>query len=57
MSRGSPISLLPAVSKLIEKVVRDQFTEHLESNDILNPRQYGFRKERSIKLYSGPVCE
>jgi len=45
-----PISLLPVVSKLIEKVACDQLTHYLEANNLLCGRQYGFRKKKSTKL-------
>ncbi len=45
-----PISLLPSVSKIIERVVSEQLTHYLESNILLSSRQYGFRKGRSTKL-------
>jgi hypothetical protein len=44
------ISLLPAVSKIIENVVSEQLTFFLEHNNIVCDRQYGFRKNRSTKL-------
>ena len=42
-----PISLLPSISKLLEKVVFDQFYEYLTVNNYLSPDQYGFRKFHS----------
>ena len=42
-----PISLLPVFSKVLEKVVFYKVVEHLESNQILYTRQYGFRKNHS----------
>ena len=42
-----PISLLPAISKIFEKVINNQLTEFLEDNDILPKTQFGFRKNRS----------
>ena len=38
-----PISLLPAFSKIIEKVVSTQLYNYLETNSILYTRQFGFR--------------
>lgn len=45
-----PISLLPAVSKLIERSVCEQLVEYLESEEILTNKQYGFRKGKSTKM-------
>ena len=39
-----PISLLPLVSKIIEKVIRDQTQSFLDKNDIIYRYQSGFRK-------------
>ena len=42
-----PISLLPCFSKVIEKVISIQLISYLETNDILNDSQFGFRAARS----------
>lgn len=42
-----PISLVSVFSKIFEYVVLDQLFEYLEKNDILDPAQHGFRRERS----------
>lgn len=44
MGNYSPISILPIFSKITEKVVAKQLVEHLESNTLLHPIQFGFRK-------------
>lgn len=41
-----PISILPCISKILEKAVCMQLTEFLESNNILPELQSGFRKKR-----------
>ncbi|PIK34632.1 hypothetical protein BSL78_28543 [Apostichopus japonicus] len=38
-----PISVLPVVSKILERVVHDQLYQYLTSNKILNKWQSGFR--------------
>ena len=38
-----PISLLPAVSKIIEKTIQIQTQENLDKNDLLYKYQSGFR--------------
>jgi potassium voltage-gated channel Eag-related subfamily H protein 8 len=38
-----PISLLPAISKILESLMYKRLLQHLESNKILTPAQYGFR--------------
>ncbi len=42
-----PISLLPIFSKIIEKIVANQLTEHLENNKLLSDTQHGFRPHLS----------
>ena len=39
-----PISLLPIVSKIIEKVIHDQTVIYLTGNNVLYKYQSGFRK-------------
>ena len=38
-----PISVLPVVSRLFEKLVFNQLYQHLNTNDLLAPSQSGFR--------------
>ena len=40
-----PISLLPSISKLFERIVFYQLYKYLDSNDLLYKSQYGFRKK------------
>ncbi len=42
-----PISLLPAFSKLFEKVMYKKVNNFLESNNLLYKHQYGFRSKHS----------
>ena len=42
-----PISILPSVSKILERLVQVQLTNYLKSNDILSEAQSGFRKNHS----------
>ena len=42
-----PISLLPIVSKIFEKVIHDQTMEYLTDNNILYKYQSGFHKNHS----------
>ena len=44
-----PISYLPILSKVIEPVVKDQLTHHLETLRLLSPRQFGFRRGHSTE--------
>lgn len=44
-----PISKLPFVSKILEKVVAEQLTVHLEKHEIFDKFQSGFRKKASTE--------
>ena len=44
-----PVSILPEVSKIFEKIVYDQLSKHLDKNDILYEYQSGFRKSCSTE--------
>jgi len=48
-SNCKPISLLPAFSKIFEKVIYKRLFDHLNSNVILNEHHYGFRSEVSTE--------
>lgn len=45
-----PISVLPALSKLLEKAVHNQVSQYLEDNNLLNNFQFGYRAKRSTQL-------
>jgi hypothetical protein len=42
-----PISLLSNFSKILEKVMCNRLTMHLESNNLISMKQFGFRKKHS----------
>ena len=44
-----PISLLPITGKILEKFIHKQTNCFLEGNKLLNPKQSGFRKNRSTQ--------
>ena len=41
-----PISLLPTIGKILEKLLCDRMTAFLEKYDLLNKNQFGFRQKR-----------
>ena len=43
-----PVSLLPVISKLLEKLVKAQVSDYLEENDIWCQNQFGFRKKHNV---------
>ena len=45
-----PISLLPAISKVIEKIVYNQLYDYFVKNNLIYDSQYGFRQLHSTEL-------
>jgi hypothetical protein len=52
-----PIILVPALSKVLEKVIANQLIAFLEKHNILNTSQYGFRKNESTKVAIATIIE
>lgn len=44
-----PISILPSLSKILERVINNSLVSFLEANNILSKNQYGFRKGLSTE--------
>ena len=44
-----PLSLLPSISKLFEKIVFNQLFEYFTQNNLFHNNQYGFRQEHSTE--------
>lgn len=44
-----PITILPILSKILEKIVANQLTSFLEANDLLSKTQHGFRNRLSTE--------
>lgn len=44
-----PITILPCFSKVLEKIVYNRMTSHLEKYELLNNNQYGFRARHSCE--------
>lgn len=56
-----PISILPCRSKIFENVVNKQFTYHLETHNVLNQAQSGFRSghiciKTKLKILNDIIC-
>ena len=45
-----PITILPTVSKILEKAVHSQVYSYLEENQISTPKQFGFRPKLSTEI-------
>ena len=56
-----PISLLPILSKILEKVIANQLITFLESNKLLTEKQHGFRPnlftETALLTVTNKICE
>ena len=45
-----PISLLPTISKIFERVMFTQLYSYLNAHNLLSEQQYGFRSQHSTEL-------
>lgn len=52
-----PISLLPAVSKILESIIHIRLTVYLEQEKLLSENQNGFRKNRSTSITIGNLIK
>ena len=50
MDNYRPISVLPVVSKVLERIVHHQLHSFLSEHKLLNPYQCGFRRNHSTKF-------
>lgn len=50
MDNYRPISVLPVVSKVLERIVHHQLHSFLSEHKLLNPYQRGFRRNHSTKF-------
>ncbi|KAF2360900.1 Reverse transcriptase domain [Trinorchestia longiramus] len=48
-SNYRPISLLLVLSKILEKVISNQLSTHLDKSNLLHPNQYAYRKQTSTQ--------
>ena len=52
-----PISVLPVLSKLLEKAVHSKLMNFLEKGNLLSDSQYGFCNKRSAKMAVTLLCD
>jgi hypothetical protein len=49
MTKYKPISLFTTFSKVLEKIMYNRLSHHMQTNNILVPEQFGFRKGMSTE--------
>lgn len=49
-SNYRPISLLPIIAKLLDKIINDQLMDYLLTHNLISPTQYAFRPNSSTTL-------
>ena len=52
-----PISLLPSISKIFEKIIYTQMYKYFEENNLFFTSQYGFRTDHSTELAALEVAD
>ena len=52
-----PISLLPTLSKIFEKILANRLTNHLHMHNLLSLHQFGFRENYSTELAVNNIHE
>ena len=50
LNNYSPISLLPTISKIFERVMFTQLYSYLNAHNLLSEQQYGLRSQHSTEL-------
>jgi SET domain-containing protein len=51
------ITLVPTLSKVLEKVIANQLIAFLEKHNILNKSQFGFRKNESTNIAIATIID
>ena len=57
LSNYRPISILPILSKVLEKIIAKQLFCYLDSNSLLSKTQHGFRPRLSIETALSTICD
>ena len=52
-----PISILPVISKVPDKIIRNRLVDYLSESKLLSKRQFGFRARRSTELAITLLCD
>ena len=57
VSNYRPISILPVLSKIVEKIISEQIYSFMEENQLFSDSQFGFRKGRNTTLAINRLME
>ena len=57
ISNYRPISILPAISKILEKILYTRLYEFVNNNNLIHSNQYGFRKLHSTDFAIVQLCD
>ena len=52
-----PISLLPSISKIYERIIHEQLMNYFVQSNLLFPSQYGFRPKHSTDLAAAEIID
>ena len=52
-----PISILPVISKVLDKIVHNRLVDYLSESKLLSKPQFGFRARRSTELAVTLLCD
>jgi len=50
LSNYRPISILSLISKITERIVKSRLSDHLASNNLLNPHQSAYSKHHFTEI-------
>ena len=53
----NPTSILPVISKVVEKIVHNRLVDYLSENKLYSKRQFGFCPRRSTELAVDLLCD
>jgi cell division protein YceG involved in septum cleavage len=56
-SNYRPISVLPVLSQVFERVLQTRLLEFLDLQGVINPGQYGFRADQSTEMVIQDMME
>ena len=52
-----PISILPTISKILERAIHQQFFKYMKDNNLLTEKQFGFKPNSSTSIAVGHLAD